>query len=190
MSKNYSYVYLITEISTNKKYIGVRSRDINPENDLGKTYFSSSTNKDFINRQKSCKEDYLYEVLSIFKTRKEANEEEIRLHDLYNVGINEKFYNKAKSKSNGFDTSGKIVVKDENNNTMLVPVNDPRYLSGELISTIKNKVVVKNKNDNIFQVDKNDPRYLSKELVSINKSKVAVKDKDGNTFQCDINDSR
>lgn len=154
MSKNYSYVYLITEISTNKKYIGVRSCDINPENDLGKTYFSSSTNKDFINRQKSCKEDYLYEVLSIFKTRKEANEEEIRLHDLYNVGINEKFYNKAKSKSNGFDTSGKVVVKDENNNTMLVPVNDPRYLSGELISTIKNKVVVKIKMIIYFKLTK------------------------------------
>ena len=43
-----NYVYLITQISTNKKYIGVRSCDIPIEDDLGKIYISSSTDESFI----------------------------------------------------------------------------------------------------------------------------------------------
>jgi len=75
----------------------------------------------------------------------------------------------------------KLTVKDKDGNTMSVSVDDPKYLSGELVSFFKDKVPVKDKDGNTFQVDKNDPRYISGELVSTSKGMVTVKDKEGNT---------
>lgn len=41
----FHYVYEILELSTNKKYIGKRSCNREPNKDLGHFYFSSSKNK-------------------------------------------------------------------------------------------------------------------------------------------------
>ena len=49
-NKKYQYVYMITELSTNMKYIGVRGSNFLPEQDLGVNYFSSSSNKEFIKK--------------------------------------------------------------------------------------------------------------------------------------------
>lgn len=87
-----NYVYLITEISTGMKYIGVRSCRCDPKDDLGIKYRSSSSNKQFINRQKSNPSDYKYEIISTFDTRKEANQEELRLLEKYDVENNPSFY--------------------------------------------------------------------------------------------------
>ena len=111
-TKKFHYIYIITEISTNMKYIGARSTKLEPIKDLGIKYFSSSTNKEFIKNQKINSSNYKYEVLSIHNTREEAIELEIKLHNKFNVGINESFYNRAKQSSLGFDTSG-IKYSDE-----------------------------------------------------------------------------
>ena len=190
ITKKYNYVYLITELSTNKKYIGVRSCDIPIEDDLGKIYISSSTDESFIQRQKENKSDYSYIVLSNYKTREEANAEEIRLHNLYDVDINEEYYNKTKAQSNKFNPVNKAVVKDKDNNILQVSINDPRYLSGELVHIDTGMATVKDSDGNIFKVSVNDPRYLSKELVGHTKGKVPVKDKNGNMFLVDKNDPR
>ena len=42
----------------------------------------------------------------MFSSRKDAMDFEIRLHEKFDVGINESFYNRAKALSNGFDRSG------------------------------------------------------------------------------------
>lgn len=58
-----NYVYLITQISTNKKYIGVRTskNNIHPENDLGKFYFGSSKVNGIRKKdQKLNYSDYIY----------------------------------------------------------------------------------------------------------------------------------
>lgn len=47
-NKKYHYTYQITEINTNKKYIGLRSSNIMPNDDIGIHYLSSSSNKEFI----------------------------------------------------------------------------------------------------------------------------------------------
>lgn len=73
MNKKYNYTYLITELSSNKKYIGVRSSDIEPNLDLGSYYFSSSTNKPFIKRQRENIFDYKYDILSVYSFRKKLN---------------------------------------------------------------------------------------------------------------------
>ncbi len=135
-SKSNHYTYLITELSTNMKYIGVRSCNGDPINDLGIKYFSSSSNKDFIKNQKENKNNYKYEVLSIYKSRKDAIIEEARLHELYNVKFNSTFYN-AYNSSKGFDATGMIYVKDIHGNTEYVKTDDPRYLSGELVHHTK-----------------------------------------------------
>lgn len=97
---------MITNKKLNKHYIGVRSTDNEPVNDLGKKYFSSSTDKEFINDQKAHPENYQYKVLKEFSTRKEAEQHEIELHKKYNVAVNENFYNKAISTNMGYSVEG------------------------------------------------------------------------------------
>ena len=188
MNKKYHYTYLITERSTNKKYIGVRSSSIEPSQDIGIKYFSSSSDKSFIKRQKQYPNDYEYIVLSVHNDRKSANEKEIELHKEYNVSSSSDYYNKANASATSFNPIGRINVRDENGNILQVSVNDERYVKGELRAFAYGKVVVKDSNGNILHVDKNDQRYLKKELISITCNKVTVKDKNGNISQVNIND--
>ena len=53
------YVYCITEKTSNRKYIGVRSCDCMPEEDLGIHYFSSSCDEEFIDKQKKDSSGYV-----------------------------------------------------------------------------------------------------------------------------------
>lgn len=100
------YVYRITSIVEDKYYYGVRTCKVEPKEDLGKKYFSSSTDKIFIKDQKENPQNYKYKVLKRFPTRKEAISYEIKLHQRFDVGAHEKFYNKVKQTSDGWDTSG------------------------------------------------------------------------------------
>jgi uncharacterized Zn ribbon protein len=88
------------------------------------------------------------------------------------------------------NNKNKAVVKDSNGNTFQVSTDDPRYLSGELISINKGKTMAKDSNGNTFQVSTDDPRYLSGELIQFSKNKVVVKDSNGNTFQVSKDDPR
>jgi len=102
----YHYTYRITNIQLSKHYYGTRTSKVHPKLDLGIKYFSSSSDKDFINDQKLNPSNYKYKVIKISKTRKEAIELEIKLHLKFDVGLNENFYNRAKQTSTGFDTTG------------------------------------------------------------------------------------
>lgn len=105
--KKYHYVYRITNIILNKHYYGVRtSKNILPKDDLGIKYFSSSRDKDFINEQKRNPQNHKYKIIQIFNNRKKALEFEIKLHNKFDVGINESFYNRSKQTSSGWDTTG------------------------------------------------------------------------------------
>ncbi len=104
------YVYLITNITIWKGYIGTRSCLIDPINDIGIKYFSSSTDKDFINDQKENPNNYKYEVLRTFETRELALIKEIELHKEFDVAKSNLFYNLSRQTSTGFisDTSGTV----------------------------------------------------------------------------------
>lgn len=130
-SKKFNYTYQITELSTGLKYIGVRSSDIEPSLDLGIHYFSSSTNKEFINNQKENPSNYKYEIINEFDNRLDAINNENELHLKYDVCRSNEYINRTISNIE-FDMNGKIVCRDENGNTMVVATDDPRYLSGEL----------------------------------------------------------
>ncbi len=98
----YHYVYRITNTLIKKHYYGVRSSSIEPKEDLGKQYFSSSCDANFIKDQKDSSQNYRYKVVFICTSRNQANELEINLHAKFNVAINPSFYNKANSTSSKF----------------------------------------------------------------------------------------
>lgn len=104
--QKYHYVYRITNKENNKHYYGVRTCRIIPKLDLGIKYFSSSSDKEFIKEQKENKNNFKYKIIKIFTSRKEALTLEIKLHDKFDVGVNNYFYNKSKQTSEGFNRSG------------------------------------------------------------------------------------
>jgi len=186
----FHYVYQITNLTTNKKYIGKRSSSIPPIEDIGKKYFSSSSDKDFILDQQSNPANFNYEVLAEFDKVSDAVQYEIELHNRFDVSNNPEFYNRAKQTSSKFDITGKVPVKDSDGINYMVNRNDPRYLSGELIHNRIGKVAVKDIHGSTMSVDMHDPRYLSGELVPISTGKVTVKDIQGNTMRVDVHDPR
>lgn len=108
--KKYHYVYLITNlcpIDQRKYYIGVRTSKTHPQFDNqyhgSSKYLQQALSS--IGHQNFCKE-----ILSIWDTRKQANAEEIRLHQLHDVAKNPQYYNKAKATSTGFCTIGMVTV--------------------------------------------------------------------------------
>ncbi len=105
--KTKHYVYEIINTVLNKSYVGVRSCDIEPDQDLGTHYSSSSSDVDFMFEQQEHRWRFSYVILQEFETRKEAIEYEIYLHNKFDVGKNPNYYNKSKQTSSGFDTAGK-----------------------------------------------------------------------------------
>ena len=61
----FHYVYQIKNKIIGKMYIGSRTSNIEPKDDLGKKYFSSSKDKEFQNEQREKPENFIYEILSI-----------------------------------------------------------------------------------------------------------------------------
>jgi hypothetical protein len=82
----YHYVYRITNTLVNKHYYGKRSSKLPPVEDLGAYYFSSSSDKSFIEDQKCNPQNYKYKIVSTCKTAKEVICKEIRLHNTFSVG--------------------------------------------------------------------------------------------------------
>lgn len=102
----YHYVYRITNVVENKHYYGKRSSKCDPKLDLGVKYFSSSTDKYFIQDQKLNPNHYKYKVIYIFPSAKLAVSREVKLHLKFNVKNHSSFYNKANQTSDGFDSTG------------------------------------------------------------------------------------
>ena len=101
------YVYRITNLVENCHYYGMRScKNRSPSNDLGIRYFSSSKDKEFIKDQKQNPSHYKYKVVRICGSRKDALALEVLLHEKFDVGANDHFYNRAKQTSTGFCTFG------------------------------------------------------------------------------------
>ena len=112
--QKYHYVYIIVDLNNNKKYIGSRSCSIHPVDDLGKKYFSSSSNKEFIKNQKKYPNRFKYKIIDIMPSRKSAIELEISLHEWFKVDVNSEYYNKAKQTSKKFSTQGIKFSKERN----------------------------------------------------------------------------
>lgn len=100
------YVYRITNVVEKKHYYGKRKTKKFPKNDLGYSYLSSSTDKEFIKDQRNNKTNYKYKIIKVCNNAEEATKLEIKLHSKFNVGLNPSFYNKVKQTSTKFDATG------------------------------------------------------------------------------------
>lgn len=87
-------------------YIGLRTSNIEPEKDLGYLYFSSSTDSIFMKDQFERPSNFKYQVLNVFDNRLDAINDEMRLHELYDVAFNPMFYNKQKQGAHTIDFTG------------------------------------------------------------------------------------
>jgi hypothetical protein len=125
----YYYVYRISNLVENKHYYGKRSSKIEPKLDLGIKYFSSSTDKEFMSSQKVNPENYEYTIIAYCDTAKEALDLEVYLHEYYNVGVNPRFYNKAKQTTTRFSTDG--IPLSEERKKYLSEINKGKKLSEE-----------------------------------------------------------
>lgn len=88
-----------------KFYIGARSCSCEVDEDSYMGSSSVMTKEDKDNCDKL--------VLKEFGTRKEAIAYEVELHNQFEVNTNEKFWNKAKQTSTGFDTTGRVMSDEE-----------------------------------------------------------------------------
>lgn len=175
------YMYKITNNINGKIYIGIHSTTNIDDGYMGSGVLLNKAIK------KYGIEHFTKTILETFndiQTMK-IRELEIVNHDFVK---REDTYNIAIGGQNNW--VGKVSTADKEGNTMQVAVDDPRYLSGELVHINKNMTPVKDKDGNTMQVSVDDPRYLSGELVHIFKDKVVVKDKDGNTMQVSVDNPR
>ena len=128
----YHYTYRITNKLLNKHYYGVRtSTNKPPKEDIGIYYFSSSRDLGFIKDQKDNTQNYKYKVIMINNTRMAAENMETKLHNKFDVGINENFYNQAKQTSTGFDRTG-IRFKMTNDHKLKISLAKFSFIPGPL----------------------------------------------------------
>ena len=102
------YTYLIRNKNTRELYIGVRSCSCDPAKDT-KYMSSSATVKQAYKQNPNV---FSKRILRQFSTRKDALNEEIKLHQKYNVDNNPRFLNKAKQYSTGFSNAGRRYTID------------------------------------------------------------------------------
>lgn len=89
----YNYVYKITDKKRKRYYIGCRTSNLKPKDDLGSVYFSSSSNRKFLEEQKKFPEQFIYEVIKTFPTVEEALEYEKELIQKFDVLTDSNYYN-------------------------------------------------------------------------------------------------
>ncbi len=104
-SYKYHYIYKITNLfpeSDECFYIGVHSCNQKPEED-GDYWGSSKYLNEAIKKQGAL--DFSKEILSVWKTREEANAEEERIHKELNVQDNPKYYNRSNGAKGFFNAN-------------------------------------------------------------------------------------
>ena len=178
----YHYFYKITNRINGHYYYGVHSTS-----DIDDGYMGSGK------RLKHAKnlygiENFDKEIIKFFDSDEDAYEYEsqivtqdlVKYDNCYNCMLG----------GYGYHNKGLATVRNKEGNCFYVPIDDPRYLSGELVGATKGMMVVKDKDNNRYSVPVGDPRYLSGELFGITKGKVVVKDKNENIILVDKDDPR
>ncbi len=175
-TKKYHYVYRITNTVTGYHYYGSRSCGHQPSEDIGNKYFSSSTNKFFIQDQKNNPQDYKYKIVRIFEIcRKDATQLEILLHKKFDVKNHPKFINRANQTSAGFTVN--IETSERSQHTKFEKYGDRFYNNKSKIKeNIKNRSKEEQKciNDKMVSTRKKNDTYVTGGLKSIITKKSAL----------------
>jgi hypothetical protein len=115
---NEGFVYMHININKNhknynKKYIGYKSFfKYNGKESNWKIYIGSK-NLELLNDFKELGWDGFKREYLFIGNLKDVREKEIYYHNLYNINVNDEFYNKAKQTNFGFSTSGKKMSNEE-----------------------------------------------------------------------------
>lgn len=183
-SKKHNYIYKITclkPISTEKFYIGVRSSDVEPVEDI--KYMGSST---YLTQAVKVigEEHFIKEILSVWDTRSEAESEEIRLLKALNVTKNNKYFNKHDNNNKGLNNINHVSVKDTRDNSMKI-VSTYDYIRFNHYEHVRtNLITAINIETNITSTVSTEDFLNNKKLVGIGSDLVSAKDKStGRTFQ-------
>ena len=181
MNKKY-VVYKVTNRFDGKIYIGVHATKNVDDRYMGSGVEMREALK------KEGRKSFVKEILFIFGIREDmlAKEKELVTREFC---MREDTYNIIEG-GGSYSTLDMTCVIDKNGNTSLVYVNDPRFISGELVSVHKNKLAVKDKDGNTCYVSKDDQKFISGELVPVAKGTFLAKDKDGNQYRISKNDPR
>ena len=181
------YTYLIGWTEHNIWYYGSKySKNADPELFWKKYWTSSEHVTEF---RKLQGEPDVIQIRRTFDCPKKTVVWEGKVHKRMGCRLSPRWLNAANANEK-WSTAGMVAVKDKSNSISLVSVDDPRYVSGELIASNKGRMTVKDKDGNTMQVSVDDPRYVSGELISLTKGKTVVKDIDGNTLQVSVDDPR
>lgn len=184
------YTYLIGWSKLDKWYYGSKTsnskKDVaNPES-FWVNYFTSS--KEVQHYRSTHGEPDVIQVRRTFNNPNDCYSWEMRVLRRLKAVNSSKWINKHECYP-GFNAFGKVTVKDTYGNCFLVPQDDPRYTSGELVHNTTGIVPVRDKDGNIVSVPVDDPR-IGNELSYLTVGKMCVVDKDGNTFQADLDDPK
>ena len=173
----YYIIYKTTNVINGKIYIGQHVTSKLNDGYLGSGHYLWRA----IN--KHGKENFIREILYEFDNEIDMNNKEIEL-------VNEEFVKRSDTYNVALGGQGlfgrkRATVKDKDGNTLSVFIDDPRYLSGELVGlgrdipmtekqkkkigkSLRGKVNVKDKDGNKLKVSVDDPRIKTGELVGIN----------------------
>lgn len=186
------YLYVKTHNKTGLKYLGkTSSKD---------PYKYSGSGKYWKRHLEKHGYDYTTDVILETESKEELIRVGIYYSNLWNVVVSkdwanlkvecgdggwdyinnnkDKFINVEKKQQNfrkiGKKNKGTVAVIDKTGNKFRISLNDPRYLSGELIGHTAGKMAAYDANGQFYYVDKNDPRIKTGELRSNNAGKIYI----------------
>lgn len=112
------YTYIVEDTLTGKKYCGSKyGKDVTPENTTD--YFGSpSKDSEYYTIIQTRSHTLVKKIINVFSTKEETIADEIRLHTLYNVAVNEEFYNRTNQQSTGFLCVGGYQLSEETKQRM------------------------------------------------------------------------
>lgn len=199
-TKTYNYVYQIINTVNNKIYIGCHTTHNLDDGYMGSgKYLHRAYSKYGAENFKKVILNYYDTVEQMFEAEKAIVTPEFITEDSnYNLAVGGKGGHKGDACYKSVSRSKKIsdvhtgftLALDQNNNRVRVSVDDPRFITKELVGHTKGKVTVKNSEGIILSVDADDPRIKTGELVGVTKGLRVMKDKDGNRYQVTKDDPR
>ena len=175
------YFYIIQDVRNGMYYAGAKwAQDANPITFMieGGYNTSSETIKELI-RQHGL-DNFIVRKVRTFSSAQKAYDYETKFLQRIDSRNNPRFYNKHNNDGWISNNKGKVVAKDDVGNFIQVDIDDPRFLSGELVGTTKGKkpgICVYTGEKTSYEIT--DPRWDSGEIISVNKSKSMYIDKDG-----------
>lgn len=154
----YYYVYLLINKTDHRLYVGSRGSTVPPEEDTNYKSSSKVVSKEYLD---NCSKF----ILKTFLTRYDALLYEIKLHNLYDVGCNVRFFNASKQTSTKFDRTGIPMPKEQRD----------RISKSNKISCNKPEVKEKYRQHRLGTIMTNSTKQKLRELNLGGKSAKAVK---------------